>query len=141
METRAIEHRRGRVLLLEPNAALRSAILTILTAEHYQAEVIESLEQGLDLASETANAVALVAWQTMQGLLSEDHRAELADVNGRLRLVVMVPRRWSRLLDATDLSSAVAGLIAKPFEAEELIQKLSAAFAIPSRTEADSVTN
>ncbi|MBV9132722.1 MAG: response regulator transcription factor, partial [Chloroflexi bacterium] len=79
METRAIEHRRGRVLLLEPNAALRSAILTILTAEHYRAEVIESLEQGLDLASETANAVALVAWQTMQGLLSEDHRAELAD--------------------------------------------------------------
>jgi DNA-binding NtrC family response regulator len=141
METRAVEPSRGRVLLLEPNAALRSAIRTILIAERYEAEVVESLDQALELANAADHTVALAAWQTMQGLLTEDHRIELAEINRRLRVVVMVPRRWARLLAATDLSSAVVGLISKPFEADELIETLSAAFAAPSETEANSVTN
>jgi DNA-binding NtrC family response regulator len=141
MEIRAVEPSRGRVLLLEPNAALRSAILTILTAERFETEVVESLDQALSLVNEADHIVALAAWQTMQGLLAEDHRAELAEINRRLRVVVMVPRRWSRLLEATDLASAVVGLISKPFEADELIETLSAAFAVPAATEADSIVD
>jgi DNA-binding response OmpR family regulator len=129
METRGGEARPVRVLLLEPNAALRSAIQSILAAERYETQVVDSLEDALNQFDASDHTIALVAWQTMQGLLAEERRPELAEVNRRLRMVVMVPRRWSKLLEATDLPSSVSGLIAKPFEADELIEALSAAFA------------
>jgi hypothetical protein len=34
-------------------------------------------------------------------------------------------------LEATDLESALAGLVAKPFEADELLRKLESALATP----------
>jgi DNA-binding response OmpR family regulator len=39
-----------------------------------------------------------------------------------LRLVVMVPRRWARMLEGTDLG--VTGVIAKPFGADELVNSV-----------------
>src|ERR1043165_6919679 len=93
----------GRVLLVEPNAALRSAILTILAAEHYQAEPVDSFDSVVARSAGTARTVALVAWQSMGGLLAEANRHELIELNRQLRLVIMVPRRWARLLDGTDL--------------------------------------
>jgi DNA-binding response OmpR family regulator len=129
MPTRDGEQSRGCVLLLEPNAALRSAINTILSAEQYQVRVVDSLEQVLELASAPERSVALVAWQAMQGLLDDARRPELKDITRRLRLVVMVPRHWWRLLEGTDLSRAVAGLIAKPFQADDLLAVLDAALA------------
>jgi len=116
-----------RVLLLEPNAALRAAIATILCAERYRVDVVESLEQLLAESAPFESTVALVAWQGMQGLLAEERRADLRDVARRVRLVVMVPRPWWRLLQATDLSRIVTGLIAKPFEADELLATLQTA--------------
>jgi DNA-binding response OmpR family regulator len=140
MPTSPGEQSRGRVVLLEPNAALRSAINTILSAEQYQVQVVDSLEQALDL--DAANpTVALVAWQAMQGLLDDARRSDLADVTRRLRLVVMVPRHWSRLLEATDLGRAVTGLIAKPFEADELIETLRAALATELSVDRHRVRN
>lgn len=112
------------VLLLEPNAALRAAILTILAAERYHVRPCDSLEQVLAQADGLPRTVALVAWQSMDGLLAEEHRHHLAELGRHLRLVVMVPRRWARLLASTDLSDAIAGLVSKPFEADELIAAL-----------------
>ena len=122
--------RRYRVLLLEPNVALRSAITTILGAERYHVDVVDSLEQLLEESTPFETTVALVAWQGMHGLLAEERRSDLADVMRRVRLVVMVPRPWWRLLEGTDLTRAVTGLIAKPFEADELLATVQTALAV-----------
>jgi DNA-binding response OmpR family regulator len=120
-----------RVLVLEPNQQLRMAIHSLLAAEHYQVEHCDSLEQVLASNDEGVPTVALVAWQSMNGLLAEDQRHVLIQVASQLRLVVMVPRRWARLLDATDLRGTVAGLVAKPVDAEELLEQLRTALAAP----------
>jgi len=117
------EPSRGRVVVLEPNATLRSAILTILGAESYESEAVDSLDKVLSRAGAADRTVALVAWQSMQGLLAEQQRRHLVELTQHLRLLVMVPRRWARLLETTDLPT-VSALIPKPFEADELIQKL-----------------
>ena len=129
-----------RVLLLEPNAALRSAIMTVLGAEHYQVDVCDSLEDVLVGTDHLAQTVALVAWQSMEGLLAEEHRHHLTELTRRVRLVVMVPRRWARLLESTDLASAVAGLVAKPFEAQELLDKLMGALTWSLEADAESLS-
>jgi DNA-binding response OmpR family regulator len=110
-----------RVLLIEPNAALRSAIVTVLDAEGYEVEVCRSLDEAILRSRGSTPLIALVAWQSMQGLLAEQHRQRLVQVTRHLQLVPMVPRRWLQLLDRTDLGVAVAALIAKPFEADELL--------------------
>lgn len=122
-----------RVLLLEPNATLRSAIQTILVAEEYQVDSCDSLEQLLIGAQHPDQTIALVAWQSLQGLLAEEHRNDLMKLTDRLRLVLMVPRRWARLLESTDLRDAVAGMVAKPFEVEELLGALSMALGTPAK--------
>ena len=116
-----------RVLLLEPNAPLRSAVQTVLSSEHYEVQICSSLEQVLVQADGHPPTVALVAWQSMEGLLAEEHRHDLAELTRRLRLVVTVPRRWARLLERTDVADIVAGLVAKPFEADELLQAVQRA--------------
>jgi DNA-binding response OmpR family regulator len=121
----------GHVLLLEPNAALRSAILAVLDAERYQVQTCESLEQVLIRQDGHARVIALVAWQSMDGLLAEEHRHRLVELTSRLRLVLMMPRRWARLLEHTDLGAAVAGLVSKPFEADELLATLQRALGTP----------
>ena len=123
---------RTRVLLLEPNASLRTAIETILAAEEYNVEPCESLQQLIVLGQHSTRTVALAAWQSMEGLLAEEHRPDLVQLTRRLRLVLMVPRRWARLLETTDLHEAVAGMVAKPFEAEELLSALRIALRAPA---------
>jgi DNA-binding response OmpR family regulator len=129
MQTPVALRGRYRVLLLEPNVALRSAITTILGAEQYRVDVVDSLEQLLEESAPFDTTVALVAWQGMHGLLAEERRSDLADVTRRVRLVLMVPRPWWRLLEGTDLTRAVTALIAKPFEAEELLATVQTALA------------
>jgi CheY-like chemotaxis protein len=114
----------ARVLLVEPNAALRSAILTLLSAERYQVEECDSLQQVLVRNDGPPETIALVAWQSMEGLLAEEHRHNLVELTNRVRLVLMVPRRWTGLLEQSDLGVAVAGMVPKPFEADELLQTL-----------------
>ena len=111
-----------RVLLVEPNAALRSAIVDVLMAEDYVVERCDSLEQVVGRAHGDDGEVVLIAWQSMQGLLAEEHRHSLSELTRRLRLVLMVPRRWARMLDASELG--VAGMISKPFDADELLDGL-----------------
>jgi hypothetical protein len=91
---------------------------------------VDALEQILEPTNEAEDCIALVAWQSMRGLLADDRHAELAQISRELRLVVMVPRHWWRLLEETDVPRLVAGLIAKPFHADELMGVLDRAFAI-----------
>ena len=125
------EPTRARVLLLETNAPLRSAITTVLGAEGFEVQRVDSLDEALAGASSADRTVALVAWQSMEGLLAEEHGHDLTQLARRMRLVVMVPRRWARLLEATDLSACRVALLAKPFEADELISQVERALAPP----------
>jgi DNA-binding response OmpR family regulator len=120
-----------RILMLEPNQQLRAALRGLLTSEHFVVMECDSLDQVLAPMDDDRPTVALVAWQSMEGLLAEEHRHLLSEITRRLRLVLMVPRRWARLLETTDLGDTVAGLVAKPFEAEELLEKLHTALATP----------
>ena len=120
-----------RVLVLEPNAALRSALVTLLTAEHYGVEAHTSLEQVVAAADGSVDAVGLIAWQSMRGLLAEERRRDLVELAARVRIVVMVPRTWARLLESTEVTRIVAGLVAKPFQADELLGVLKNALATP----------
>jgi DNA-binding response OmpR family regulator len=118
-----------RVLLLVPNPQLRLAVQTLLVAEQYDVGVCTSLAQVVTGSDHAAPTVALVDWQSMEGLLSDEHRGHLAELTRRLRLVLIVPRRWARLLEGTDLYSTLAGIIARPFEADELLGALQNALA------------
>jgi DNA-binding response OmpR family regulator len=121
-----VERTPPRVLLLEPNAALRSAVQAVLAAENYEVQTCSSLEEVLMHGAGFA-AVALVAWQSMEGLLAEEQRHQLMELTGRIRLVLMVPRRWARLLERSEVGTAVAGLVPKPFEADELLHAVQRA--------------
>ena len=79
--------------------------------------------------------VALVAWQSMEGLLSEERRQQLVDLNRRLKLVLMVLRRWATLLERTDLAQVVAGLIPKPVDLDELLHTLQRVLPTPEPVE------
>jgi DNA-binding response OmpR family regulator len=113
------------VLLLEPNATLRRAIFDVLAAEEYDVEACESLEQVIRRGDGDSGKVALVAWQAMDGMLADNRREQLTELTRRVRLVLMVPRRWRRLLD--DSEFGFAGLVSKPFDADELLDGLQQA--------------
>jgi DNA-binding response OmpR family regulator len=109
--------------VLEPKPDLRHALEELLSAEGYDVETCESLQDLLARSTTTRCDLALTAWQCMQGLLAEEHRHDLAQLSSRIPLVIMVPRSWLRTLQPLDL--AVRGLLAKPFDAEELLECVS----------------
>ena len=127
-----------RVLLVEPNAPLRGAVVAVLEGAEFEVTLCDTLDQVLAQPSAEQGGVALVAWQAMDGLLADEHRIHLLKLTHRVRLVIMVPRRWSRLLDATGLGDVVAGIVPKPFEADELIAAVRAASREPVDVSASS---
>jgi DNA-binding response OmpR family regulator len=122
----AVEGTAMSVLLLEPNIALRRAIAEVLVSEQYVVVSCASLGEVL-LRADGAPHIALIAWQSMEGLLADEHRANLSQLTSRVRVVLMVPRRWRRLLDESEYG--FAGLVSKPFDADELLESLRLAIA------------
>jgi len=116
--------RDSRILLLEPNIGLRRAIVEVLSVEGYEVDLCDSLDQVVARAG-GEHPVALIAWQSMEGLLADGQRDTLRQLTDRLRFVLMVPRRWLRLLDQSQYG--FVGMIAKPFDADELLQSVQAA--------------
>jgi DNA-binding NtrC family response regulator len=122
MVTTVSSHERHpRILLLEPNTGLRRAIVDVLGAAEYDVDLCDSLDQVVGRAR-GEHRVALVAWQSMEGLLADGQREVLRQLTDRLRIVLMVPRRWLRLLDQSQYG--FVGMIAKPFDADELLQSM-----------------
>ena len=111
-----------RVLLVEPNVAVRSEIVELLSREQYEVQVCDSLDQVVRVSGESRCDVALVAWSSMGGLLVEEHRHDLVEYVRRLHLVVMVGQSWARLLDAEDLGGA--HILEKPFDGDELLARI-----------------
>jgi FixJ family two-component response regulator len=113
---------RTHVFVVEPNVAVREGIVDILASERYEVEVCASLGQVIRAAASHPRSVALVAWQGMDGLLTEEHRHELVEFVRRLHLVIMVPRRWARLLDTDAVGRAE--LLEKPFDGDGLLASI-----------------
>jgi DNA-binding response OmpR family regulator len=111
------------VFVLEPKPDLRHALEDLLSAEGYGVEACESLQDLLARSTTTRCDLALTAWQCLQGLLAEEHRHDLVQLSSRIPLVIMVPRSWLRVLQPLDL--AVRGLLAKPFDADKLLECVS----------------
>jgi DNA-binding response OmpR family regulator len=110
--------RHPRVFLLESNATIRSAVHHVLTREGHTVVVCSSVPQLIAHAPFFEGELALLAWQGMNGLLSEQRRQEMAGLAERLPIVLIVPRRWVQLLDPVDFS--VAAFLPKPFDPDEL---------------------
>jgi hypothetical protein len=113
-------------------------LLTLLPTAHYAVEACDSLDQVRGRTDGRTDVTALVAWQSMEGLLAEERRHQLLELTRRVRLVLMVPRRWQRLLDQSDLHVITAGLVLKPFEADELLDVLKRAASPPVEVETGS---
>jgi DNA-binding response OmpR family regulator len=125
-----VDGHRPCVVLLEPNVGLRRAIHELLTTEDFEVLDCTSLEQVMQYAAVgEPRRVALVAWQSMEGMLADEHRHHLVQLTQRLPLVLMVPRRWKRLLEGSDLD--FVGMVAKPFGADELLDTVRAALPRP----------
>jgi len=90
----------------------------VLTADGYQVQTCDSLPRLMAHAPFAERDLALVAWQSMQGMLADEHRHELARFAARVPIVLIVPRRWLRLLQQTDLCATA--LLPKPFDPDEL---------------------
>ena len=117
----------ARIFVVEPHAALRAGIVEILESENYEVQVCGSLDEVVRAAATDRCDVALVAWQSMNGVLSDEHRADLIQYVRRLHLIIMIPQSWGRMLDAADLGGA--RLLEKPFRAEELLASVDGANA------------
>jgi DNA-binding NarL/FixJ family response regulator len=66
----------------------------------------------------------------------------LAQVTDRLSIVLMVPRRWMRLLNQSEYG--FAGMISKPFDADELLRAIALAYsgeAQPTAQPAEQTTS
>jgi DNA-binding response OmpR family regulator len=114
-----------RIFVVEPHTALRTGIVEIVESENYDVHVCGSLDEVVRAAATDRCDVALVAWQSMNGLLSDEHRGDLTQYVRRLNLIIMIPQSWGRMLDAEDLGGA--SLLEKPFRAEELLSSIAAA--------------
>jgi DNA-binding response OmpR family regulator len=123
--SRAASGRSGvpHVFVVEHNATLGRAILELLSAEGYTVETSESLEDLVARAQTSPCDLALIAWQKLQGLLADGRRHDLVQHATLIPMVVMLPRSWLRVLHPPDLP--VRGLLAKPFDAEELLDCVS----------------
>jgi len=129
----------ARIFVVEPHTALRAGIVEILESENYEVHVCGSLDDVVRAAATNGRDVALVAWQSMNGLLSDEHRGDLAQYVRRLHLIIMIPQSWGRMLGAQDLGGA--RLLEKPFRAEELLGSIEGVRARQGRaTTADAAS-
>ncbi|MBV9577463.1 MAG: response regulator transcription factor [Chloroflexi bacterium] len=121
-------------MLLEPKLDLRRALQELLSAEGYTVEACGSLEELIERHTAAHSDLALAAWQSLDGLLADEHRHDLAQLTNRIPMVIMVPRVWLRVLQPLDL--AVRGLLAKPFDADELLACVAGSIQSPEPTQA-----
>lgn len=114
-------HTGDRVLLLDPSRKVRSVVAQILAGEGYEVMSCSSVDHLLASGQDGARgALALAAWQSLEGLLRDERRPELQALTRQLRLVLMVPRAWVWDLQRAELG--VAGFLAKPFDRDALLE-------------------
>lgn len=112
------------VHLLLRQQVLARVIDELLCEEGWATRLHTALEELLLAADPDNQDVAVIDWKLMDGLLSDERRQELALLNRRVSVVLLVPNSWRRLARAEDLG--VAAVLPSPFEAQELLAVLGA---------------
>ena len=113
--------RQAHLLVRDPR--LRALLARVLCDGGWGV-VTEATLRHLCSGSEGTSGVAVLDWTMAAGLLTDEHRHDLAKLTRRIPLVVLVPEKWLRQMSAEDFG--VAALVPKGWAAEALLPALEA---------------
>ena len=107
--------------LLVRDRALRNALQAALSSHDWSVQHHSRLSD-LWTAAHAPGGVAVLDWAVADGLLTEEHRHDLAQLSQRMQLIVLVPEAWLKYLSAEDLG--VAALVPKAWAPRALLSAL-----------------
>jgi DNA-binding response OmpR family regulator len=111
---------RGRVLLLEDDAALRGLLQEALGTEGYEVLSFDSYVGIRDEASRGAADLILADfWGRGHRRLTASDREEILELSGLLPVILLTGRTWAAETNADELGARA--LIRKPFDLDALI--------------------
>ncbi len=114
----------GTILLVEDEAAVRSLVETILTADGYSVLVADSAEEAVQLCrNQGATIDVLLTDVVMPGVSGPELAKTLLTLQPRLRVIYMSGYA-GEYLDAEGVGADRAALLQKPFTAAALEQKI-----------------
>jgi hypothetical protein len=120
--------RQRRALARQAHLVVRDsrlrALLARVLSEGSWSVVAETSVLQLSRSIEGSGGVAVLDWTMADGLLTDEHRCDLARLTRRIPLVVLVPEKWLRQMSAEDFG--VAALVPKGWAAEALLPALEA---------------
>ena len=115
------------IAVIDDDASLRRALVSLLRSEGYGAEGYGSAEAFLAAGDETGPR-CIISDIHMPGLSGIDLKAALDQRGPSVPVILITARTEPALLDRADACGAAA-LLVKPFEAEILIASLDRALA------------
>jgi DNA-binding response OmpR family regulator len=122
--------RPGRVLLMEDEDTLREVLSEALTGEGYEVETSRTFAELYRAATELRGDLALADfWGPSQRCLTDEDRAQIAQLTRLIPVILMTARGWAGQVTAEQLGTLA--LLRKPFELEEMLAAVGAAFTRP----------
>jgi two-component system nitrogen regulation response regulator GlnG len=119
---------RGRVLLLEDDAALRGLLMEALVDEGFDASVCESFAELREAAARgDGDIIVADFWGGSQRTLPENEREEIRELCSFAPVVLLTGRSWAAETNASELG--VRALIRKPFDLDNLLQTIDRVLA------------
>src|SRR5262245_19807603 len=106
---------RGRVLLLEDDAALRGLLLEVLALEDFVVVQCDSYEEILRAAeAEEGDIIVADFWGGSQRTLDEDGRGQIQALTALRPVILLTGRSWAGETTAGELGARA--LMRKPFD-------------------------
>jgi DNA-binding response OmpR family regulator len=118
--------RRGRVLLLEDDRALRGLLQEALTMEGFEVTTCDTFQEIRDAAQKhAADIVVADFWGGSQRTLPESERQEILQLGSFLPVVLLTGRTWAADITAGELGARA--VIRKPFDLDNLLAAIDTA--------------
>jgi two-component system nitrogen regulation response regulator GlnG len=118
--------RRGRVLLLEDDGALRGLLQEALTMEGFEVTTCDTFQEIRDAAQKhAADIVVADFWGGSQRTLPESERQEILQLGSFLPVVLLTGRTWAADITAGELGARA--VIRKPFDLDNLLTAIDTA--------------
>jgi DNA-binding response OmpR family regulator len=118
--------RRGRVLLLEDDRALRGLLQEALTMEGFEVTTCDTFQEIRDAAQRhAADIVVADFWGGSQRTLPESERQEILQLGSFLPVVLLTGRTWAADITAGELGARA--VIRKPFDLDNLLAAIDTA--------------
>jgi len=116
---------RGRVLLLEDDAALRGLLLEVLALEDFAVIQCDSYEEILrEAEAEQGDIIVADFWGGSQRTLDEDGRREIEALTSLRPVILLTGRSWAGETTASELGARA--LMRKPFDLDHLLTAIEA---------------